>query len=506
MTTNERTLPALSIWQFACASRYRLIVLLVVLLGGLQLSGCSEDSPTAPPEVVPPSAVPVYRWDPADFTHVLEVGPGQVYADPSTVPWESLAPSTLVRIHWRAEPYRHKWVINSVGRADEPVVVLGVPSGGQRPVIHGENATTRQALNYWNENRSVVKVGGSNLPSDDVVPAHIFIQGLEIRSGRPPFQFTDDNGVGQSYQQNAAAIHIEVGEQITIHDCVLHDCGNGLFVSSPASAVAVSGNHLHTNGMEHSIYHHNSYTECLGITFEYNHYGPLRDDCLGNNLKDRSAGTVIRYNWIEGGNRQLDLVETDHEHIRDDPSYDTTFVYGNILIEPDGAGNSQVLHYGGDGSDIEYYRRGTLHFFHNTVMSTRGGNTTLLRCATNDVIVDARNNIVHNKAAGRYFAITSGQGQIALTNNWLPAGYRSTHEPSLEGMIVTTDNLEGETPGFRDAASQDFRLDADSPCVDAAGDAAKGTAVHPVGQQYVTHCSGESRPAADGLDIGAQER
>lgn len=54
--------------------------------------------------------------------------------------------------------------------------------------------------------------------------------------------------------------------------------------------------------IESSIYKHNSYTESQGIVFEFNHYGPLRAGCPGNNLKDRSTGTVIRYNWIEGGN------------------------------------------------------------------------------------------------------------------------------------------------------------------------------------------------------------
>jgi hypothetical protein len=478
----------------------------VLLAAPLFLAGCGGRDPAAPPDDLPPPDPPVHTWDPADFTQVYEVGPGKQFADPSSVPWETLAPSALVLIHWRAEPYRAKWVINTAATADAPVVVLGVADAGRRPIISGENATTRLELSYWNDDRSVIKVGGSNLPTDTVVPAHIHIQGLDVVAARPPYGFTDDGGAAQTYRDNAAAIHVEIGEHITIHDCLLHDAGNGLFAGSQTADLVVSGNHIFDNGIDGSIYHHNSYTECQGITFERNHYGPLRAGCLGNNLKDRSSGTVIRYNWIESGNRQLDLVETDYDHIRDDPGYAVTFVYGNILIEPDGAGNSQIAHYGGDGGETAYYRRGTLYFYHNTVVSTRGGNTTLLRCSTNDVTVDARDNIVFATAGGPYLAITSGQGQITLRDNWLPAGWRATHEASLDGTITDAGNPEGADPGFADLAGQDYRPAAGSPCVDAAGAMAGGAAGHPVNLQYVIHQGSEPRPADQALDIGALER
>ncbi len=85
------------------------------------------------------------------------------------------------------------------------------------------------------------------------------------------------------------------------------------------------------------------YTESRGIVFQFNRFGPLCDDCSGNNLKDRSSGAVIRYNYIEGGNRQLDLVESGHDNQLEDPNYRATHVYGNILIEPDGAGNTTLM-------------------------------------------------------------------------------------------------------------------------------------------------------------------
>ncbi len=389
--------------------------------------------------------------------------------------------------------------------AEAPVVILGIKEGGQRPIISGDGAVTRNELDYWNEVRNIIKVGGSSIPDNPGGPSYIYIQGLDIRSGRPGYEFTDDSGTTQEYSSNAAAIHIEEGSDITIHDCLIHDAANGLFSSSASSRIMISGNYIYDNGIEGSIYEHNSYTESLGIVFEYNHYGPLRSGCLGNNLKDRSSGTVIRYNWIESGNRQLDLVETDYDHIANDPAYDETFVYGNVLIEPDGAGNSQIMHYGGDGGDTEMYRRGTLYFYHNTVVSTRSGNTTLMRLSTVDVTALVFGNIIYASAGGEYLAITSGNGQTELENNWLPTGWVLTHEAGLDTDATVADmgNTEGSTPGFIDFNAQDFHLSAGSLARGNAGTLPADVVNYPVEYQYVRHQSIEVRPSGSISDIGA---
>ena len=441
------------------------------------------------------------------FDHIYDVGPGQAYEDPSEVPWESLEPSTLVRIHHRPQPYAHKWVINTAGTADKPLVVLGVLSDGERPVITGENAVTREALNYWNEVRSVIKIGGSNLPTDDVVPAYVRVENLDIRSARPAYQFTDHNGETQTYASNAAAIHIEIGEHITVRNCLLHDSGNGLFSGHQSSHVVIEANHVYDNGIDDSIYEHNSYTESFGILFQYNHYGPLRTGCLGNNLKDRSAGTVIRYNWIASGNRQLDLVESDYEAFVSDPSYAQTFVYGNILVEPDGAGNSQIIHYGGDGGDEVMYRKGVLYLYNNTVVSTRSGNTTLMRLSTDQESADVRNNILFSQSGGSRLAICSGSGTTDLQNNWISQGWVDTHEGSMSGEVNDLGNEEGEDPGFEDLNAQQFKPNSGSACIDQGGDLASQTLPgHNVKRQYIPHQKSAPRPKDQKIDIGAFER
>ena len=95
------------------------------------------------------------------------VGPGQTYATPSAVPWETLQPGDIVLIQWRSTPYTDKWVICRQGTAAAPIVVRGLPGpAGERPIIDGNGATTRLPLDYWGENRAVIKIGGASIPAD----------------------------------------------------------------------------------------------------------------------------------------------------------------------------------------------------------------------------------------------------------------------------------------------------------------------------------------------------
>lgn len=438
-----------------------------------------------------------------NFSQVYAVGPGQTYADPGEVPWESLEPGSLVKIHYRKTPYRNKWVLAVAGTAEAPVVVRGIPKNGVLPVISGDNATTRQALDYWNEVRSVIKVGGSSRPS--ATPGHITIENLEVRSARPDYAFTDDSGNAATYSDNAAAIHVEMGSHITIRNCILRDCGNGFFAGSDSSDLLLENNYIADNGIEGSWYQHNNYTECQGITFQYNHFGPLRDGCLGNNLKDRSAGTVVRYNWIEAGNRTLDLVDSGDSDLIQDPAYQETFVYGNVLIKHDVQENSQVLHYGGDSGINANYRKGTLWFFNNTVVSYRSGNTTLMRLSTNGEHAECFNNVVMATAGKGRLAILNSAGTINLDHNWLSQDWVDAHS-TLLGIVNPADNLTDTAPGFVDIAGKDYHLAIGSRCVNAGDDLPADILLkHALEQQYIRHQSYTTRPQDSLIDMGAFE-
>jgi len=437
-----------------------------------------------------------------------EVGAGKAYATPSAVPWESLQPGDLVLIYWQATPYKDKWVICRQGTAAAPIVVRGVAGpGGERPVIDGNGAVTRLALDYWGEQRAVIKIGGASIPAD-TMPKHIVVEGLDLRSARPPYTYTDDAGNQASYVNNAAAVWIEKGEHITVRDNILHDAGNGLFVSSAEPNISrdilIEANHIYDNGNVNSIYEHNTYTEALGITYQFNRFGPLRSGAGGNNLKDRSAGLVVRNNWIEGGNRQLDLVETDSLTIQNDPSYRATHVYGNVLIEPAGAGNRQIAHYGGDNGTTSKYRKGTLFFYQNTLVSTRTDRTTLFRLSTNDEHADARNNIFYPAAhTGPNLSLLDDTGILNLTHNWFKAGFVGGFAGVSGAITDDGTSVLGTSPGFISEASQDFRLSQTADGINAGTALASGALL--VFSEYVKHLGSQVRPNDGVPDLGAFE-
>jgi hypothetical protein len=438
---------------------------------------------------------------------VYEAGPGRPI---STIPWATLAPGDTVLIHWRPEPYREKWVVCRQGTAGAPITIRGVPGPeGQLPVIDGRDAVTPVGLNFWNEQRGVIKIGGANNPPD-TMPRHIVIENLEVRSGRPPYSFTGRAGAGQ-YSNNAAAIYVEKAEDLVIRGCVLHDSGNGLFIGTSnenmTRDVLVERNYIYDNGIVGSGFEHNSYTAALGIVFQFNRYGPLRAGAGGNNLKDRSAGLIVRYNWIEGGNRQLDLVDAeDSTLLQAEPRYRETHVYGNILIEPDAAGNRQIVHYGGDSGAVRQYRKGTLYFYNNTVVSTRTDRTTLFRLSTADERCEARNNLFYAAAGGRTVALLDTDGVLEGAWNWIQPGWRVSFGDFRGSISAIGRWVELESPGFVNEIEQDFRLRPDSPAVNAGGP--PPAAVMPafdVREQYVKHQAGEPRPQDFRTDVGAYE-
>ena len=186
---------------------------------------------------------------------------------------------------------------------------------------------------------------------------------------------------------------------------------------------------------------------------------------MGNNLKDRSAGTVILSNYIVGGNRQLDLVESGHEQILNASSYRTTFVGGNILIEPENAGNSQIIHYGGDNGNESNYRKGILYFYYNTIYSSRNGNTTLIRLSSSDEEADVRNNIIYTTAPGNSLAILNDLGSVDLYHNWLKEGWVKSHSNANAAVSNIVGNLSGIDPGFVNTQIESIDLSLTSASV-----------------------------------------
>jgi hypothetical protein len=179
-------------------------------------------------------------------------------------------------------------------------------------------------------------------------------------------------------------------------------------------------------------------------------------------------------------------------------------VYGNILIEPDGGGNSQIVHFGGDSGDTSIYR-GTLYFWNNTVVSTRVGNTTLLRLSSNAQTADVRNNIVYVTASGDHLALSNSAGTLNYGWNLFKPGYVASHESVTGAVTSIGGNLTAPSPGFAGEAGQNFQLLENSQARGTAGSFHSATASYPLDREYLKHQAWLPRPNDSHLDMGALE-
>ncbi len=442
-------------------------------------------------------------WGSADcIASVYEVGPGKAHTTIGSVPWEALKPGDEVRIHWQAKAYREKWVLCCRGTQAKPIKVSGVPGPeGQLPMIDGKDAITRSSLNYWGQERGVLKIGGANNPAD-TMPAYIVVENLDISGGRPPNVFSGRRGT-TPYSKDAASIIVEKANHLVLRNLVLHDSANGLMVSAQSKDVKVEGCHLYDNGNPGSITEHNAYTECDGIVYEGNHFGPLRAGCNGNNLKDRSAGLVVAHNWIEGGNRQLDLVDaTGNPALNASPAYRRTLVYGNVIIEREGDGNNQIVHYGGDSGKTQGYRKGVLYFFNNTLVSTRKTSIAVFRHSSPDETVECFNNLFYVTIKGKNLSLMAKVGVLKLGKNWLNAGWVQSVDNFTGRIDIQEPSVEGDEPGFVSLPDLDLNLRPGSVCLEAAVAIPAGLPVP--SQRYVRHQKVEVLPAGKPLNLGAQ--
>lgn len=503
---------------------------LACMTGLLLAAGCNgeiggisagEDAPLPPPVNIPPVHV--------QCTHVgsgtdYQVGPGKQFESIGDVPLESLVAGDTVRIFWRAEGYHEKLMLGGQGTAEQPIRVCGVPGpGGELPVIDGEGATTRPELDFpfdGHQVRGLVIIGHKHDDSYDLAPSHITVEGLEIKNASPPFRFTDKAGSAASYADNAAGIFVERGNHVTIRACEVHENANGLFIGTGGAEiltedVLIESNYIHDNGSLSDYNEHNVYNEASNVVYQFNRFGPTRGG-NGNNIKERSAGVVIRYNWIEDGAHLIDLVDaqeaTDSVAL---PSFHETFIYGNVLLRT-GYGPSMV-HYGGDSGQTENYRKGTLHFFANTVFVQNETyqdyeRSAVFEASTNDERIDARNNVfASSQEPTEIRAVTFmgdrddvAAGTLLLAGNWVMKGWTAFDPVPGPKVIGEVDGLDsqiiGLDPPFTSVDGHDFLPATGGPLV---GGGAALDGLPAVEHQYSPHQKAMARSDGAKLTIGA---
>ncbi len=489
------------------------------------------------------------------------VGPGQKHSSLSQIPWSSLKPGDTVRIFWRNTPYREKILISTRGTRQQPIRICGVAgSNGKRPTISGQNATTRPRLgnldNYFSNDHDNFQGLGLIILSGnyDEKPANIIIDGLHLKRAHKEYSFTNTRGEKRNYRDGAACIRLQAADNVVIRNNEIEQCGNGIFTMSQeyneaslTRNILIEGNYLHDNGQSGSGRQHNLYIQAIGAVYQYNRFGPNIPGSIGTNLKDRSAGTVIRYNWFEGGSRTVDLVEVEDsapwfvekaylnslEGSAPDPDrladvratearYRKTYVYGNQFLNIGSEAGSNLIHYGYD-NDPELARKGTLYSYNNTLM-IRHDRDDQWRVRIFDVslyneskgtpgeeTIEAFNNIIYlvsetPKATPSYLCIGRESGTINLGVNWITSSWNSADtfsecypydtKPVFNGAQNLVDTAKAAAPiDIKTLAPNDIPTirNHSQPLPGAVNNS------HPVKYQYVRHQTPELRPSTNNL-------
>ncbi|HTP39508.1 MAG TPA: right-handed parallel beta-helix repeat-containing protein [Steroidobacteraceae bacterium] len=458
-------------------------------------------------------------------THnTYNVGPGQTYTDTTNVPWLSLQAGDVVNVYYQSTPYHTYIALMAQGTASNPVIINGVTSNDgngncSRPEISGTNAV-------YSADRSTVTYDNAYTRTDDVFeiwygqghygqkPSHITIQNLKIT-----------NAASGSYA-GGTGINAITADDLTVQNCeITNNNGWGIFTNtkndSPAGQetsyrTVVRGNQIYNNGVNGSYLYHNLYIQGYRPVIEGNYIGALQSGAQGSSLKDRSSGTIIRYNTIVAAARAIDLVETEGGHgtVDADPLYRDAWVYGNIIINDDttGQGSGDLIHWGYDncfywpcnppGTFVEA-RTGTLHFYANTIVANMHGD----RWAVFDQqsngssidphnIVELQNNILWNMGTAQ-MSMARDIGDVRfLATNWISSGWVAGDTGNTVSISGTANLIEGTDPMLDPTT---YRPLAGSPVI---GQASSNT---PTAVLYEYDSTSSVVARATALDLGARE-
>lgn len=450
--------------------------------------GGTPDSPalndTAEPEAyrqTPPSNAwpPAAQISPANncstaktgSNRTFHVGPGRTYTELTDVPWLSLQAGDVVNIYYRSTPYRTKFGLRAQGSAAAPVLINGVTDAQcNRPEVSGANAITAtdaRTAGYGHDIQPYSLISIYRGPTDawdSYTPKHITIQNLKLTGAKAGNSYTNNAGSTSTYDNFAAAIYAVRVHNLTVENCEITSNGIGVFTNTKGSSaddysanVIIRRNRIHLNGNIGRQTEHNLYIQARRVLYEGNFIGQAYG---GSSLKDRSSGTVIRYNKILASARALDLVESEEEYfsnVKQDPLYPYAWVYGNVIINDAQAPAGfavNMIHWGFDNSQSNA-RAGTLFFYANTLINKVPQSTFWYVSpfqigqdgqAAASTTIEAASNIFWQQSNSEWRFLSANAGVLAfkgknyVPTDWYPTNPYATADVRTAGATLISGN------------------------------------------------------------------
>lgn len=432
----------------------------------------------------------------------FDVGPGMTYTELDTVPWSTLVAGDVVNIYYRPTPYVCKVGIGSQGTATDRIIINGVTdANGNRPIISGDGARTASGSMISGDE----VFGGPAYQSLGVItlvkksiqfaqkPAYITLQNLHVTGANAGVASYDNLGSSIPWDSFACGIWISTSSYIDVINCISENNCVGFFTNSMQGGIdyncdniRVLYNRFYGNGVVNDDHQHNVYFQCYTSLFEGNYIGYLRPGAQGAAYKSRCGNEIVRYNWIEGGGSLLDMVQADgfFDGMVTMPNYDTSWVYGNVLITDETKGDAayRLIHFGGDNqgeqgqaapldtSPTNY--RMHLYFWNNTIYShgTTGANQYLLKLSYKEQVCDWWNNIVHQPGTkSLHIMHYSGTLNIRGKNIFYSPNGLDDWAPETDGSLMTITRFDAPIiadPTFVNDQAYDFTPGTGSPALD----------------------------------------
>ncbi|KAG2379416.1 hypothetical protein C9374_007555 [Naegleria lovaniensis] len=400
----------------------------------------------------------------------FNVGPGQTYTELNTVPWLSLQAGDVVNIFYRSTPYKTYVGLRSVGNSTHPITINGVTdSSCRRPVISGDGALPAddaKAARFGDYPGGTLAGSGIFMfyrkSSDDYEHSAAFFafKNLELRDAVYGKSYVTYDGTTRTYDYFTAAIYAVRIKYLLVDNCYIHSNGIGLFTNTRGQSendysayTFVRGSKLDRNGYFNSETEHNLYTQGRRVLVEGCYIGQARD---GSSLKDRSSGTVIRYNFVQASARALDLVDSEEETytpVKSDPLYDYAWVYGNVILNDENSAYGYAgrpIHWGFD-KIVSNSRKGSLFFYGNSFLfrTKDGYYTTVFQMGQDGEIPSTSNftilcwdNVFTNQPSFQkqtYLRLLADSGRLTLHGiNYIHSVFDHSRRENAAGIVSTS--------------------------------------------------------------------
>lgn len=313
----------------------------------------------------------------------INVGPGQTYSELTDVPWLSLGAGDVVNIYYRSTAYKTKFGIISVATSQKPFIINGVTNSScLKPILDGNGAVTAtdaRAMNFGSDiqESGLITIHRPPNTTSTHKAKYIIIQNLKMINVKEGYSFKNNTNATQNYGKFSAAIYTPRVDYLYIKNCEFINNAQALFTNSKggseidfSSYLILRANYIDRSGYDDDDHEHGVYTQGYRTLIEGNFFGQAQG---GSSVKDRSSGTVFRYNKVQVSARGLDLVENEEEYydnVKSDPLYHHAWVYGNIFINDNSSPmgfSIRIIHWGFDNSSANA-RAGTMYFYNNSVL------------------------------------------------------------------------------------------------------------------------------------------